>query len=245
MDIDLRDPKLSVTPDGMLMLLAGGTTCGGSAQPRRQPRVFFSRNGSRWGPPRCILSEGDWLWRVAWRDGSAYGATYRIETKHRWTVALLSGRDGREYREVCPLSVTGKPNETTIRFRSDGKGIALIRREGGDKKCWIGESRPPYTGWRWRPTAHGIGGPNFIVLPDGRMFAAGRFLFGGVPRTAVARMDTGSIEPLLQLPSGGDCGYPGLAWSGGLLWMSYYSSHEGRTSVYVAKVRLGGGRERE
>jgi len=26
----------------------------------------------------------------------------------------------------------------------------------------------------------------------------------------------------------------------GLLWVSYYSSHEGKTSIYLAKVRLPG-----
>ena len=30
----------------------------------------------------------------------------------------------------------------------------------------------------------------------------------------------------------------GLVWHAGLLWVSYYSSHEGKTSIYLAKVRL-------
>ena len=46
------------------------------------------------------------------------------------------------------------------------------------------------------------------------------------------------MQSLLQLPSGGDCSYPGMVWHDGLLWLSYYSSHEGRTGVYLAKVRL-------
>jgi len=29
-------------------------------------------------------------------------------------------------------------------------------------------------------------------------------------------------------------------WHDGLLWTSYYSSHEGQTSIYLAKVRLPG-----
>jgi len=40
---------------------------------------------------------------------------------------------------------------------------------------------------------------------------------------------------LLRLPSGGDTSYPGLVWHGGLLWVSYYSSHEGRASIYLAR----------
>lgn len=46
------------------------------------------------------------------------------------------------------------------------------------------------------------------------------------------------ITPALTLPSRGDNSYTGLVWHEGLLWVSYYSSHEGKTSIYLAKVRL-------
>ena len=52
-------------------------------------------------------------------------------------------------------------------------------------------------------------------------------------------MQTRDLPKGLELPSGGDCSYPGMVWHEGLLWMSYYSSHEGKTSIYLAKVRLG------
>ncbi|MBT5884330.1 MAG: exo-alpha-sialidase, partial [Planctomycetaceae bacterium] len=32
--------------------------------------------------------------------------------------------------------------------------------------------------------------------------------------------------------------YPGLVMHNGLLWISYYSSHEQKTSIYLAKVRI-------
>ena len=31
---------------------------------------------------------------------------------------------------------------------------------------------------------------------------------------------------------------PGLVWHEGELWVSYYSSHEGSSRIYVARVRL-------
>jgi hypothetical protein len=46
------------------------------------------------------------------------------------------------------------------------------------------------------------------------------------------------IEPILRLPSGGDTSYPGLVWHDNLLWVSYYSSHEGKTNIYLAKVHV-------
>ena len=52
-------------------------------------------------------------------------------------------------------------------------------------------------------------------------------------------MTPGSFEHVLELPSGGDTSYPGMVMHQGLLWMSYYSSHEAhKTSIYLAKIRF-------
>ncbi len=51
-------------------------------------------------------------------------------------------------------------------------------------------------------------------------------------------MTPSSFEPALVLPSGGDNSYPGMVWHDGLLWMSYYSSHEDKTNVYLAKIKV-------
>ena len=51
-------------------------------------------------------------------------------------------------------------------------------------------------------------------------------------------MDEKSITPVLAFPSGGDTSYAGQVWYDDILWISYYSSHEGKTSIYLAKVKL-------
>jgi hypothetical protein len=48
------------------------------------------------------------------------------------------------------------------------------------------------------------------------------------------------LKEVLALPSGGDTGGAGLAFHDGLVWVSYHSSHEGKTGIYVARVKLGG-----
>jgi hypothetical protein len=48
----------------------------------------------------------------------------------------------------------------------------------------------------------------------------------------------GRYEPALTLPSGGDTSYPGMLWHDGLLWLSYYASHEGKTAIYLARVKV-------
>lgn len=70
---------------------------------------------------------------------------------------------------------------------------------------------------------------------------AGSRGFGKTPgaHMVLFKMTETSLEPVLELPSGGDCSYPGMVWHDGMLWVSYYSTHEdGKTSIYLAKVRL-------
>lgn len=254
--IDLRDPKLSVTPDDRLMIVAGGSVYEGKTFKGRQPRVTFSKDGREWSPTQRVLSEGEWLWRVTWHNGKAYGVSYnagertsvaakaaaetgKVESGPAdWKLKLVSSSDGVHFDLVTHLDVPGHPNETTLRFLTSGEMVALVRREGGSKMAWVGHSAAPYRDWTWKETKHQVGGPNFIQLPDGSLIAAGRSYPGGA-KTVLAKMTVdGGYDPVLTFPSGGDTSYPGLVWYDGLLWMSYYSSHEGKTSIYLAKIKL-------
>jgi hypothetical protein len=103
----------------------------------------------------------------------------------------------------------------------------------------LGIARPPYTDWTWHDLGVQIGGPNMIQLPDGRFVAVVR-LYDSPVRTSLCWLDPdkGTMTEALKLPSGGDTSYAGLAWHDELLWISYYSSHEGKTSIYLAKVKI-------
>jgi hypothetical protein len=96
---------------------------------------------------------------------------------------------------------------------------------------------PPYKQWSWAKLKHRLGGPNFLRIPNGEMWASSR-QYGDGATTVLARMTRDSYEPVLTLPSGGDCSYPGMVWHGDLLWISYYSSHEGKSSIYLARIRF-------
>jgi hypothetical protein len=254
--IDLRDPKLSITADGRLMIVAGGSVYEGRKLLGRQPRVAFSRDGKEWTPTRRVLEEGEWLWRVTWHNEKCYGVTYNASKRDtpeakeaaksgtvapgpaEWKLKLVVSADGEKFEVVTHLDVPGHPNETTLRFLPDGTLAALVRREGGNQKAWAGTSKPPYKEWRWKELRGRIGGPNFLLLPNGSIVAAGRLHDGGV-RMALGWLDvkTGAFQEALKLPSGGDTSYPGLVWHEDRLWVSYYSSHEGKSSIYLAKVK--------
>ncbi len=245
--VDLRDPKLSITPDGRLMMLAGGSCFDPDGRFLwRQTRVAFSPDGREWTCPEPILTRGEWLWRVTWYGGKGYGLSYNPDRRDlpggEWSLSLFETEDGLHYRVLKMLEVPGLPNEATIRFLPDQSMLALIRREQKPFTGWIGRSFPPYLDWIFREIPCRLGGPNFLVLPDGTLWAAGRGFTrvkgGTAARTMLARMTPADYEPALVLPSGGDTSYPGMVYHQGVLWMSYYSSHEEKTCVYLARIRL-------
>lgn len=247
--VDLRDPKLSTTPDGRLMLLMGGSVYDGSSgDPRRgfvsaRTRVSFSDDGRAWSTPAPVSIENEWLWRVTWHAGAAYGVSYLNRGPAGSALNLWKSADGLAYDHLASLSPGGDswPNETTLRFDVDGSLLALVRRERESRTAWLGRSRPPFTEWSWQDTGRMIQGPDFLRAA-GNWWYAGRDQPPGhsAIRTVLGRLDNGVARPLLTLPSGGDTSYPGLVEAApGELWMSYYSSHEGPAAVYLAKVRLG------
>lgn len=242
--IDLRDPKFSVTPDNRLMIVAGGSLYAGTKVLKgRRPRVAFSKDAKNWTAPAPVLGDGDWLWRVTWNKKRAYGVSYYIGPEGRqareWELRFAESGDGLDWKVTNVLNVPGQPNETTIRFLPNDECIAFVRREAADKQAWIGRSMPPYKEWQWKPCGHQTGGPNFIVLPDGRWVGGGRRYFPERKnKTEVGALTADGYTPLVSLPSAGDNSYPGFVWHQNLLWMSYYSTHEGKTSIYLAKLKL-------
>lgn len=235
---DLRDPKLTVAPGGRLMLTAAGAMHPPS-DIRHKTFVWYSGDGRDWSSAEVIGEPDYWLWRVSWRHGRAYGMGYQTGREESVIRPYMS-LDGRRFQPLAPVALAeGSPNETSILFNRDDTALCLVRRESGSRTAMLGRSRPPYRGWMWEDLGVRFGGPHMIRIPDGRIVAAGR-LYDGKQRTSLCWLDEehNTLEEFLTLPSNGDSSYPGLVWHDDLLWVSYYSSHEGKSSIYIAKVRL-------
>lgn len=244
--VDLRDPKLSVMPDGRLMLLFGGSYYEGEKLGLRRTRVsFFDKLGRSFSAPRPveidpqIKTDADWLWRVTWLRGIGYGVLYQ-SGGDEFQAHLVSTRDGIKYQLVTTFEIAGRPNETTLRFLPTGEMVAWVRRERGTQNGFIGSSLPPYKDWTWKEQTMRLGGPNFVVLPNGKMLGTTRVhLADGKTRTAVVWLTRdGVINPILTLPSAGDNSYAGMVVRGDKLLISYYASHEGKTAIYLATMSL-------
>ena len=236
---DLRDANLSVTPDDRLMAVGGAQI---TKDGKRTTGTFasYSNDGKNWTTPELIVPQGRWMWGVTWHDGKAWGVSYPAYDRPG-VSSLLVSEDGHDFETAIDsfLDDGQRPTEARIRFAQDGTGYCLHRRDGKGNHAYMGSANPPYDKWEWKELDRYLGGPNHLQLPSGEWVAAGR-LTDGAARTALLYVDheNSRLIPLVTFPSGGDTSYPGLVWHDGLLWVSYYSSHEGRTSIYLAKVKI-------
>lgn len=238
---DLRDPKLSVTPEGNIMVIMGGSVYKNRELQSMASHVSFSDpGGMKFSPPRPINiagnihSDKNWLWRVTWHRETGYGVVYSLP----YNLLLVKTKDGVNYEIIKEFDeLSGNPNETTIRVMNDGEMIMMIRRQGGNG-YWA-KSRPPYTEWTFTDAGIRFGGPDFDILNE-NLFIAGTRVYETPPYyTGLFLVNReGQFREILKLPSGGDNSYPGFVIRKRKLYISYYSSHEGKASVYFAVIPL-------
>lgn len=249
---DLRDPKISVMPGTPRLMILGGATVREGSQPATENQSFvaISDDGKKWGKVFWVGPTNQWLWRVTWHRNNGMGVAYDVSPESRaakkYGTTLLLTKNGIDYDTlVDDFQTEGGPTEATLRVSTDNELLCLQRRDGkGTNTALLGISKKiPYDEWVWKDLGKFFGGPNFIQIPGGRWIACGRLQNHGPEKktkTVVCELDVqkGELIPLLDLPSSGDSSYPGMVWHDNLLWISYYSSHEGKTAIYLARVKL-------
>jgi hypothetical protein len=249
---DLRDPKLAITPDGRLMVNMGASFYHGKKRLRIESRVALAdSDGATFGPPvrvefpKEMSAEANWLWRITWHEGVAWGCVQQVfddrPSESQRALSLVRSRDAIHFEEVSRLEVDS-PSETTLRFLPDQTMVAMIRCEGKPPVGRIGTAKPPYKDWKFVDTNRRLGGPNFVQLPNASWLAGSRGYLPGGAKTQLWWLDLGAgkFHDLLTFPSGGDNSYPGFVVDeeNGRVYVSYYSSHEGKAAIYLATLRL-------
>ena len=248
---DLRDPKLSITAEGRLMINSSVAFI--ARKPYvRQSITWLSRDGQNWSSAFADASGIDtWRWSVTWHQGVGYS----MDQNPGGT--LYTTRDGRSWQALAEkIYPSGVGSETSIAFGADGKAYCLLRAGGPDpapgayRMGQLGVATPPYREWQWTDLGRAqIGGPKLVRLADGRFLGAGRMqaktiLFWIDP-------DKRTMQEFLALASGGQGGtsYAGIVEHEGMIWISYYAGHEYPTvatrtydtspvSIYLARVKL-------
>jgi len=189
-----------------------------------------------------IRTERDWLWNITWHNGMAYGVVYQISKNNfnSWSTHLVRSQDGINYEYVTSLEVSTSPSEADVKFLNNGKMVIIVRGAPGA----IGVSSAPYKKWGWNPLPVKLGGPELIVLKDNDLICATReYNPRNANRTILAKVSlSGDFEKILTLPSSGDTSYAGMLIKDDILYISYYSSHEGQNSIYTANSEKGIGK---
>ena len=115
--VDLRDPKVSRMPSGELHLLMGGSIYDGRKFVSRTTKVtrFDRRRGDSQAivdaaVPAEVADLDDWIWRVCWHEGAAYGAMYQPAEGE---VHLMRSPDGQRFEHV-------------VQWRQDGLSLIHI-----------------------------------------------------------------------------------------------------------------------
>ena len=250
--VDLRDAKLSVTPGGELLLNSCEYRVDNDREDIRNNTsvVYRSKNGNDWSKTKQIADKGYWLWQTSWLGEKGYSLGYQWGNND--ATRFYQTADGEKYELLVDhIRPPGdRSNEHAMFFDLKGSAHMLLRRDNARSKtggyALLGKAEPPYTDWEWRRLNITLGGPSMLQLPDGRVIACVRRYAGenhrnwGSQWTELGWIDTKNAiyKPVAKLPSGGDSSYAGLVFYDGLLWVSYYSSHEGSTSIYLAKIRV-------
>jgi len=272
--VDVRDSKLAVTQDGQLVILGHESYRFEPAKSIftdvgvRRSMTWLSSDGEHWsGPNFSKGGENTWIWSGVWHKGVGYGVAYSEKDANG---TMYRTHDGKEWEGVAenifPKDAKGnhRGNEASLFFDADDSAWMYLRDAPSvnGKATNIGFSRPPYKEWDWmRQTYVNFGGPKMIRMLDGRIVAAGR-IWGrhggtgyGDSHTALYELDLkdNTFHKIVDLPSQGDNGYPGMVEKDGELWISYYSCHEDpnpegrkahlqRACIYLARIKIGGPR---
>jgi hypothetical protein len=235
-DSDLRDAKITITPQGELML-CGAEAFHDKSKHTHQSVAWFSKDGYTWSEPHDIGDPDYWLWRVTWHNGTAYSIGYQVGQEK--SLRLYTSVDGKKFTPLVDRLLESEfPNETSIMFEGE-TAYCLLRRDGKPGHGLLGIAQAPYQNWDWKDTGIKIGGPHMIKVSDNQTIAAVRLNDQPV-RTALCNLDleSGKLTELTALPSGGDTSYAGLVRYEDRLYVSYYSSHEQKTAIYFAQIKL-------
>ena len=216
-----------------------------------QACASFTPDGACWSTPQPIRDE--WaVWQVE-RFGEVCYASFG--SRGAFAIASsLDGRSWEEVSTIpFPNQQTV---EAGIWITEDEKMQLVVRMNKNEEMAYLAESEPPYTDWSLMKLNYTVHCPVFRPVGDelwlaGKTITAQFPSSVEIPpepspekiasltrqdarlaktpqnwHTAIWRLVGDHLEPILVLPSRGDCGYPGLVVEEGRVLMSFYSQHD-------------------
>lgn len=234
---DDRDPQFLVTEKRLFLY--------DPAMTGRELTTFavYTDDGKTWSKPQPVYEPRFILWKPCTLDGKFYSAAHKKDEssggKDR-AVHLIVSEDGLQWKKISTIRAGSWESETTLHFGPDKKAVAFLRQKYGSPPAQILEAEPPYTDWKPRvPNVNHFSGHSVTTI-RGVTYFLSRTMDYGAKKSGqmIYTYADGKLQPYCELPAGGDCAYAEAVEAGDDMLVSYYSSHEGPTNIYVALVPL-------
>ena len=202
----------------------------------------WTEDGATWSKPQPVYEPRYILWKPRIHGGRFLASAHRKgEGKDAAKMRqshLITSTDGLKWDKISLVSGGNYESETTI-FPGPGDKLTAFLRIKYSVPGFILEAPPPYQEWTRRPADIHLSGHSVHAF-RGTTYLFSRTMNdkGSDTGTMIYTYADGKATPYCKLPSGGDCSYAEAVEVGDEMLVSYYSSHEGRTSVYLARVPL-------
>lgn len=238
-----------------------------------QACASFTSDGTSWSTPQTVKDECA-VWQV-----ERFGTICYASFGSRGDFAIGRSLDGRNWEEVSRVQFPIQQTvEAGIWITEEEKMQLIVRMNKNEDMAYLAESKPPYQDWKLTELNYTVHCPVFRPVGD-ELWVAGRAFTEQLPpsmlppepspekiesltrrdarlaktpqdwHTAIWKLVGDHLEPILVLPSRGDCGYPGLVIKEDRVLMSYYSQHdvdegpkpkpgEYASEIYLAEIEL-------
>ena len=233
---DDRDPQMVATDQRLFLY------CPSMNGVELTTWLTHTDDGAQWSAPVKIYEPQFILWKPCIHDGVFYSTAHKKDEtsggKGR-EVHFVKSADGIRWEKISTIRAGNWESETTLFFDDKHHAIAFLRQKYGSPQAQVLESDPPYAGWKSRAagvshfsghSVHTFKGVTYLLsrfTKPGKAYGSMIYTFAG-----------GKLTPYCELPAGGDCAYLEAVEDGANMLVSYYSTHEGTTDIYLAVVPL-------
>lgn len=234
---DDRDPQFLVTEKRLFLYDAA------MKGPELTTFLTYTDDGETWSKPQPVYEPRFIVWKPIEHNGRFYSGAHKkdeVSSGKGREVHLIESDDGIAWRKISLIRAGNWESETTLYFSPDHTATAFLRQKYGSPPAAILESSPPYAEWKERKpnvnhfsghSVHTFRGVTYLLTRtmDYSKKEAGSMIY---------TFAGGELTPYCQLPSGGDCAYLEAVEDGENMLVSFYSTHEGSTNIYLATVPL-------
>ncbi|HSI65036.1 MAG TPA: exo-alpha-sialidase [Candidatus Saccharimonadia bacterium] len=233
---DDRDPQLVVTDKRLFLYVP--------AMDGKELNTWlrYTDDGESWSEPQKIYEPQFILWKPLVHDGTFYAAAHKKDESSNGKgreVHLVKSADGIKWEKVSTIRAGNWESETTMYFDEKHHAVAFLRQKYGSPQAQILESEPPYATWSARPADVNHFSGHSVHTFRGVTYLLSRIMGPGkTTGSMIYTFADGKLTPYCQLPSGGDCAYLEAVEDGPNMLVSFYSTHEGKTNIYLATVPL-------